>query len=169
MLKQIGFRVNHRPQPQPRPKAARMGGMVRIYTPQLAAVTRYKEAVKEAFLMALLEHGVSLQDWEPWNQPLAVSLRFVMKRPDNQCGDKFRQEEHRHTKKPDLDNLAKGTLDALSGYAWTDDSFVTDLMLSKFTSGVSLGGVSGKKRIPEAPYVSILITPIVLPVDKVLE
>ena len=36
-----------------------------------------------------------------------------------------------HTKKPDLDNLAKAVLDSLAGLAWVDDSQVVILGLAK--------------------------------------
>ena len=167
-MNQISFVVRHRPQPQPRPKAARVGNMVKIYTPKSKAVRAYKEAVKEAFLLALIEQGISLDDWEPFNEPLALALKFVIKRPDNDCKD-IVGKEFFHTKKPDLDNLAKGTMDALNGYAWRDDSCICSLHLTKYVSAVGLGGKSGKKKVPTEPYVRVHISPTTFQVDKSLD
>ncbi len=166
MSNSFGFRVDHRPQPQPRPKAARRGNMVKIYTPQSKAVTAYKEAVKTAFLAALLDAGVALTEWEPFDEPLFLSLKFVIKRPDNECGSMTVGKEVFHTKKPDLDNLAKGTIDALNGYAWRDDSCICSLAMTKWVSSVQLGGKSGRKKIPTGPYVEVCISPWDKPMDN---
>ena len=40
-----------------------------------------------------------------------------------------------HTSKPDCDNLAKGTLDAMTGVAWDDDSQVCVLAVQKWIAG----------------------------------
>ena len=36
-----------------------------------------------------------------------------------------------HTKKPDIDNVAKSVLDALNGLAFDDDSLIHDLQIIK--------------------------------------
>jgi Holliday junction resolvase RusA-like endonuclease len=43
-------------------------------------------------------------------------------------------DEIKPTTRPDLDNYAKLTLDALNGIIWTDDSQITELRLGKFYS-----------------------------------
>lgn len=37
----------------------------------------------------------------------------------------------KHTKRPDVDNMAKAVLDALNGIAWEDDSQIARLSITK--------------------------------------
>lgn len=65
--------------------------------------------------------------------PLAVSIVFRMKRPSGHWGKQgLRTSAPMHPSvKPDLDKLARSTLDALSGVVFDDDSRITRLILSK--------------------------------------
>ena len=62
--------------------------------------------------------------------PLQVDLVFHMPRPLSHYGtgrnsDKLKDSAPKmHTKKPDIDNLRKLTMDALTGIVWRDDSLV---------------------------------------------
>lgn len=58
--------------------------------------------------------------------PVSVSITFHLPRPKSLAK---RIEEH--TKKPDVDKLARGSLDAMKGVLWNDDSQVTELVARK--------------------------------------
>ena len=56
--------------------------------------------------------------------PVSVGLRFYFHRPKS-VSEKARP---RPSVKPDLDKLARGILDALTGIIWVDDSQVVEFM-----------------------------------------
>lgn len=66
--------------------------------------------------------------------PLAINLVFGM--PIPKSASKSRKEAMfegiiKHTKRPDVDNMAKAVLDALNGLAWEDDSQIVRLSVTK--------------------------------------
>ena len=71
---------------------------------------------------------------KPSEKPLNASIVFRMPIPKstskkNRAG--MVNGDIRHTKKPDLDNMAKTVLDALNGLAYIDDSQIYSLTLFK--------------------------------------
>jgi Holliday junction resolvase RusA-like endonuclease len=66
-----------------------------------------------------------------------VALVFFVYRPGDQHGtgrnERFVKDHApaRPRKKPDLDKLARGTLDALSGVIWKDDNLIVGMSLDK--------------------------------------
>ena len=76
--------------------------------------------------------------------PVRVRLRFAMPRPKSLS----RLASHRpHTKRPDVDKLARAALDALTGVIFKDDSQV-----------FSLHAVKRYALEEEAPHVNIMIS-----------
>ena len=65
-----------------------------------------------------------------FKRPLMVTLGFGMPRPKSLRGEKP------HTKRPDVDNLAKAVLDAMNGIAYHDDSQITQLNVVKAYTGL---------------------------------
>lgn len=68
------------------------------------------------------------------NTPLFVTMVFDMPIPKSYSKKRRKwilDGYESYTKKPDLDNLAKGVLDALNGVAWADDSQIIGLNLRK--------------------------------------
>jgi len=63
--------------------------------------------------------------------PISLTLCFVMKRPMALNGKKFNQGRIPCDKRPDCDNMAKCTTDALQGF-WLDDASITELNVSKW-------------------------------------
>jgi len=66
--------------------------------------------------------------------PIEVKLIFQMPVPKGFPKKVHKQIEDgtlKHTKKPDIDNLAKAVLDALNEVAFSDDSHITKLTLVK--------------------------------------
>jgi len=58
--------------------------------------------------------------------PVRVRLRFALPRPKS-----LSRHVCSHTKRPDVDKLARACLDALTGILWHDDSQVTSLTAIK--------------------------------------
>ena len=58
--------------------------------------------------------------------PLTVRIAFHLPKPKS-LGKRIAD----HTKKPDLDKLARGSLDAMKGVLWNDDSQVIELHVTK--------------------------------------
>lgn len=63
--------------------------------------------------------------------PVRVRLRFSLARPKS-----LSRQVCSHTKRPDVDKLARAALDALTGILWKDDSQVTSLLASKVYADV---------------------------------
>lgn len=82
--------------------------------------------VKDAIIQLPLEH--TEQDFVlPFKGRLLVTLRFNLAKPKS-----YPKTVVHHTKKPDVDNLAKSVLDALQKAGVIDnDNLVTDLTVSK--------------------------------------
>lgn len=87
------------------------------------AVKPWRESIKWAVLGAR-PAGTLLF---PAGVPVAVELRFVMKRPVSAP----KRSTPAAVKRPDVDKLARAVLDALSSVVWADDSQVVDLHPTK--------------------------------------
>lgn len=117
----IVFSVPGVPIAQPRIKATAIGGYARVYTPKTADA--YKASVAIAFKTA---YGGN-----PIDGPVRIEIEFVMPRSKSMIWKKREMPSEWHTKKPDIDNLAKAAMDALYGLAWIDDSQVCSLVIAK--------------------------------------
>lgn len=105
----LTFRVPGLPKPQPRPRWDRRHG--RIYTPDTAK--RWREAVAWAALGAMNKLP---GEREPFRACVELRLYFTL--PDN--------------RKADLDNLVKGTVDAIvEAGVMHDDNQVVRLLATK--------------------------------------
>lgn len=107
-----------KPVPKQRPRLC--GG--RVYTPE-----KTKQAERDIVLLVnnyMRQKGLAISDG-----PLAVTLVFQFK------SDK---PTFHHTKRPDLDNLAKTVLDAMNNLVYLDDCQVCRLICEK-QYGVSDG------------------------------
>jgi Holliday junction resolvase RusA-like endonuclease len=107
--------IPEKPIAQPRQRFTKRGAYVRAYTPAKHPVNAYKKAIKEAYNGPLFKNPT-------------VSITFMISIKSKKLGI--------HTKKPDLDNLAKSVLDALNGIAWADDSNIHTLHLKKVYSNM---------------------------------
>lgn len=120
------FRANGIPKGQPRPRAFSRGGKAAVYDPGTAE--GWKSAVAESARDAA---GGSVI------HPLAVTLTFFMPRPKRHFrtygGLKNSSPVFAHDNKPDIDNLAKAVLDALTNIrVWMDDDQVCELTARKY-------------------------------------
>ena len=157
-MAELTFTINEAPVPQPRVKARRLGNAanapIQIYTPQNARVKAYKASCAKSFKDA----AQAKEDFDlPPDANVELLMTFVINRPQSMCGPKFNDDEIWHSKKPDIDNLAKAVMDGLNGVAWSDDSKVIKLQCEKKYCGVELGGSSGRKRMSKGPEVRVTV------------
>ena len=138
----FNFEVNTKPVPQARPrffirckkcKFAHMRNLkggneicgkcrhsVGAYDPDRCK--NFKEVVAWQARLIAKEKGIS----EPVRDPIALRLTFMM---GENGKEKF------HTKRPDLDNLAKAIKDAMKGIIYHDDSQIVEAHLYKVFGG----------------------------------
>jgi Holliday junction resolvase RusA-like endonuclease len=121
----MNFFVLGLPKPQARPRAFKRGKHASVYSPS----TEWKESVKYA----------AAQQEPIQAEALEVHLNFYFDRPDSHYGtgrnsDKLKPSAPEyHTKRPDVDNLAKAVLDACQDAGlFKDDSAIVGLTIEKF-------------------------------------
>lgn len=119
------------PKPQPRPKAARRGGFIQIYTP--ATAKEWRSAVESAVKDQKASEDLEDASGSIFSGPLSLRLTFFLKRPQRLMRAKDPDGVVSHTATPDCDNLAKAVMDAITdtNVVWGDDSQVQDLLISK--------------------------------------
>lgn len=125
-LKKLTLTIPIMPTPKARPRAQIFSGRVHIFTPKTTAdyerkIASYYQQSSKAFKFDK-------------DQAICVSIVFGMPIPKSTPKSRkqaMAQGIIRHTKRPDIDNLAKAVLDALNGVAWDDDSQIVKLTASK--------------------------------------
>jgi len=146
MFSPLTFYVAGHPAGQPRTKASRRGGFIRIYTPLTVKnkageskkhpCVTWKEQIAGAWLAAA-------PGWVKVQVPVMLTLCFNMPRPKSHFNSKGLKPMAPpfYSSKPDIDNLAKAVMDALTMCgAWEDDNQVVIL---KVTKQYVQGGESG--------------------------
>jgi len=113
------------PKGQPRPRAFVRGGRAAVYDPGTAEGWKGEIARACADLEGRCLHA-----------PLAVGLAFYMPRPKSHFRSNGKLKDsspvYIHDGKPDVDNLAKAVLDALTGiHAWLDDAQVCEMRVTR--------------------------------------
>jgi Holliday junction resolvase RusA-like endonuclease len=83
---------------------------------------------------------------ELFKGPLKMELVFYMLKPKS-----YPKSVVHHTKKPDIDNLAKAVSDGLNGIFYKDDSQIVDLRIRKMYCEDS-PGVRVKISVVDAPF-----------------
>lgn len=122
--------VPGKPMGKQRPKAANRGRFTSVYTP--------KETVSYENLVVAMFHQ-TYPDSRPLEGEVRGSIRAFYPIPSSTS--KKRKEAMlngviRPQVKPDLDNVEKIIYDALNGIAYTDDSHITQMTISKHYSDV---------------------------------
>jgi Holliday junction resolvase RusA-like endonuclease len=112
----ISFNIFGEPYPKGRPKARVRGQHAQIYTPP---ETR---AATDNFQAQALKYKPET----PLKGPLIVQITYLKKKPES-----YTKKHNDWDKKPDLDNLAKLTLDAMNGIFFYDDAQIVKLILEK--------------------------------------
>ena len=120
--RQVHFTAPGVPVAQPRHRVTRHGA----YIPKDHAIHAYKQEVLLAWQSLPAVYG------EPMPGAVSVGITFWFPRPQSMVWKTKPMLAEVKTTKPDLDNLAKGVLDALQHHAFGDDSQVVELRLSKW-------------------------------------
>ena len=122
------------PKAQGRPRARNAGRFIQIYDDP-----KSKKA-KDSMITVIQEKAPD----ELLDGPLRVDLKFYLPRPQGHYGTGKKSGVLKmsaptmHTKKPDIDNLRKLVMDAMTHVYWRDDSLVCE--------GETIKQYSGKPR-----------------------
>lgn len=128
----IKFNVPRKPFPSPRPRIVNIGGYPHAYFSKNYTIE--KQVIEDLFRNDFGD-GFSCYDGN-----LSVRIECRMPFPKTSFNGfsgkkadicKELNTLKPHNKKPDLDNIAKTYLDALTGIAWKDDSQISKLVLVK--------------------------------------
>lgn len=122
----ISFIVPGAPVGKGRPRFAKRGNFVSTYTPEKTA--SYENLVKVLALQAM-------KGTQPLPYPVRVAIDVAICPPVSWSKKKRAQaliQLIQPTGKPDIDNVAKGILDAMNGVAYIDDKQVISLTIRKF-------------------------------------
>lgn len=144
-MPEIRFYAQGEPKGQPRPRAFGRGKMIRVYDPATA------EGWKNQIAVAAKE---SIPE-SPITGPVCVRLELYFSRPRaHYRSGKFSatlkdSAPGYHTSKPDVDNVIKSILDALTILRfWNDDSQVCDTRCRKlYDDGRGPGCIIGIKEL----------------------
>jgi len=121
----IEFTVPAAPVPQPRARATAVNGRARMYGAKKShPIHVFKAAVQLAFAKAYTG--------PPIEGPIEIEIVFVLPRPKSMRWKTKPMPRVLHPKRPDIDNLTKGVLDALNGLAWGDDGQIYRAAVSKW-------------------------------------
>ena len=120
--KLIQFSIPGKPIAQPRPRFSSFQG--RAYNDPNHPVVAFKQAIA-------LQYAVVAQGYK-FEGAVELAICFNMVRIQNEVRQRVRMPGYFHTKKPDIDNLLKAVMDALTmADAWNDDSQVSRLIVKK--------------------------------------
>jgi Holliday junction resolvase RusA-like endonuclease len=121
-IPKVSVRLEGQPQPKARPRIARGGKGV--FTPK--ATKSYEQYV--AHVSAL-----EMRRAPPLDEPVIIHIMFCFALPKTpSVRSRIMSEGCLHTKKPDIDNLAKSVLDGLqAGGVFSDDKQVVELRAAK--------------------------------------
>ena len=121
----IEFTIYGEPVAKGRPRFTKRGI---AYTPQ--KTSNYENLVKLSYLEIPREKYLNGEQL----QAEIIAFFSIPKSKPKKLQLKMLSGEVRHTKRPDLDNIAKSVLDSLNGIAYNDDSQIVTLSVSKYYS-----------------------------------
>ena len=113
---------------QPRARATRAGGFVRMYTPDTA------DGMKTGLAVEAIRQMTTCGWRRDYDGPVSVTIAAIMARPQAHfLRGKLRPgAPELHPYKPDVDNIAKAVLDALTkARVWHDDAQVHWLLVRR--------------------------------------
>lgn len=137
-MNRIALTIPGEPVAKGRPRWAKFG----IYTPKKTVA--YETLIQEIFCM-------TYPGFQPLKGSLCMEINACFTIPKSK-GKKEKalmiEGKIRPAKRPDIENVAKSVMDALSHFAYDDDSQIVDLVVAKYYS--------------ETPKVDIIIADIPL-------
>ena len=101
-----------------RPRFTRIGGYVRTYTPK--KTHDYEGLIKESYKGGIYEGALKIRINAFFMIPKSYTKKKKMELPGKV-----------YMMKPDIDNIAKSVLDGLNGVAWSDDTQVVEMSITK--------------------------------------
>ena len=124
IMRTISFTVYKQPLPQKRHRTRRVSYGAITYDPS--------SNDKRNFLYSCIQYKPKAIPV----QPVKIELSYYLKRPKFHYSGKKQEKlkanaPKRHTTKPDIDNLIKFTLDAMSKHFWYDDKQVISVIATK--------------------------------------
>lgn len=125
--KSLSFIIEGEVQPQERPRFSRRGSFVTTYDPPKSA--KYKKYVSEVAEMYRMDELIDSE--------IKLTIDVYRKIPKSTTKKDLKRIEDGELlpiKKPDVDNLAKGIKDGITGVLWKDDSLIVELIVRKFYS-----------------------------------
>lgn len=131
---EVNLTVKTTPIGKERPRAARRGKFIQIYTPRKTA--NYEKEIRKAYKKEY--HDLVLSG------PLEVDIMGFFEPPKHESKKKKQQmlkNEIAYTKKPDCDNMVKPVLDGLNKTAYDDDAQICKLKAEKrygYTSKIDI-------------------------------
>ena len=138
VVEKLKFTLYAEPIAQGRPRLSSHGGFARAYAPPKSK--NWKAYVADHARKAMLESDLD----KPMDGPLCVRARFAFPLPKSHWRKRTPRPKQWHVKRPDLDNLYKGVVDACEGIVFHRDSQVCKVVMDKII--VAQG---------DGPYVSI--------------
>lgn len=110
---------------QGRPRLSSRGGFARAYDPPKSRT--WKAFVADYAAKAMEDAGIT----ELLEGPLLIRIRFGFPLPKSQHRKKEPVLRQWHMKRPDLDNLYKGVIDACEGVIYHRDSEIVKVVMDK--------------------------------------
>src|SRR4029078_876508 len=112
-------------------KPVSQGSMTAVYNRRLGvARVRHVAAPALSLWRGQCREAARMSGAEVWECPIGVKISFGIAAPINQ--------KHGYPKRPDLDKLVRGVLDALTGVCYRDDSPVIMLTAEKVWQPVTI-------------------------------
>lgn len=125
----LTFTAYIRPEPQGSAKAFVIGGKARI-TSDNSKMKPYRSEVTRNAIAELAGLNVELP-WRGKHVPVCLHFAFYFRKPESTP-----KKRAHPVVKPDLDKLARATMDALTGVVFHDDAQVVELSCAKFYGDV---------------------------------
>ena len=124
-MEKVVVSIPAEPIAQGRPRLSSRGGFARAYDPPKSR--SWKAFVADYASKAMQDAGIA----ELLEGPLSIRIRFAFPLPKSQHRKTKPVPRQWHMKRPDLDNLYKGVIDACEGVIYHRDSEIVKVVMDK--------------------------------------